>query len=438
MKANTIVKKAALAALAFLFWNTTTAQNTVQYKTLSYSSPSNTIIRAVSSTSFVSCQIVNNKSEFMLVDISSPMAPTGASFSFLSNVFVNDFVVINDNVYFCGEYQNPSATSGVIGYFPTSLLTNLSGNVCYYSFLSTEASSFTSIAAFLDPSSQTVKAAVTGYCQTPANLYNNILAVIKFGNNSFEYQYISTQPGPYRQFQDITITDNYFVASGVLENGKGCISVISKNNIGLATYNILVASDCFLSPTRITALDHDRFAFSTAAINGGNVTRVFTCDISSSTVQYQNIQDIVQTAPSSVDEMLYIPNDDELLLLQTTTVGTPSYTAPTIYALNPMGSFYNVNTLSSPLHKYHSLDLLSGSKYIVGGSNSDNAHSFIFRNNQAVPAPQCLISGNEPVIAGSLDYTSQATKLLVSNLYNLSILQPQTLSPVNIYIECDD
>ena len=430
MNYSVFLKKSAFIALALLFWNTTNAQNTIQYITPSCStSHIGTVTRTASNTEIINCQNMGTSSEFLLVDINNISLPSGNKFTLPTNMIVHDFAVANEYVFFCGEYEG----NGLIGRFHVSLFYQPTGSIEYSTVPGVDVSTFTAIKTFLDPNSQMISAAIVG--NNSSN--NSRICIINFTSNTWGCTYYDFTGGSQYVFYDITITDSYVVTAGAnTSNNYGYFFSIPINNPNTIYCNYTHDTTSFTSNPIIDTLDGDLVAFRTLATNGGiTTTRIYTCDINSP-FSILNVQDVVNQYVPQSEDLLYIPNDGILLLSQFIAVSNTSYTNSVIISLNPMSNNYNACILYNPHKKNYSLDLINNSEYLIGGTD-DYMHSIIIRNNQASLPSTCFYSDNVNVLNGTstpFNYFSNQTQS-TKYKYNNCIV---TIYGENIQVDCAD
>ena len=435
MKANTIVKKATLAALAFLFWNTTTAQNMYQYASIGCTSTyTETIIRGVTANTFIHCQHVNTSSEFILVNVSSLYSPSGTKFALPTNLIVNDFVVEDDDVYFCG-YDN-SLSQGIVGRFPLSNFSNITGTVTYATVPATDTNYFNSIKTYTDPNSNRKKAAAIGFVPGSNGVPNkSSVCIFDFSSTTVTCNYYGFAQGNdyYYPFQDLDVTSNFIAIIGAINSNSAFLCKIPKSNTSQMTYYPISNNVGYNSSCHIEALSNDRIAFCSLGMvsspTTSYVTSVYTYDLSSSIPACLNVQDIPLYNPGDADDLLYIRDNGDLLLLQTTPVAPSGNAYPVIYTLNPLSSNYNSTLIYSTDHKLTTLGRLTNLHYLIGGIDPYKNHCFIVRFNNGTVPYYCLKNGTVFV-------THNSSKASTPNTFNLSKKNYSlTTVPVSIYGE---
>lgn len=146
------------------------------------------------------------------------------------NIFVRDFVIFEDYVYFCGFDNSQQTTVGVWGWFKIADLvsSNMSYNI-YKSFACAQlyADTLKSLVAFRDSADALHIAVVGSVSDGIQSIQSCMLDIIETsGNPSWNYT-MGITPTPENYFEKLSkvcLTDNLVVAVGTVPLGYGVVN----------------------------------------------------------------------------------------------------------------------------------------------------------------------------------------------------------------------
>ena len=226
---------------------------TFESTTLQYETPiggTNGIIRVWMDDLAVICNRDTNGRFFFSVCHVNDAIDSGSAIAntvlLMSNAIVNDFVILNDTVYFCGTFHD---INGFLGWFCIrDLLYSSSVLMNGYRFYNNEATHLNKIGAYKS-NSGSIKVATIGN----ASSYNTHFAdrvfeldVSNFNTLSSDWCLLASSGLSYVTYDDIIITDDYVIIAGryddsVSHQGGICLRKYRKGlfNSTDITYNYL-------------------------------------------------------------------------------------------------------------------------------------------------------------------------------------------------------
>lgn len=309
-------------------------------------------------------------------------------------LFVYDFEILSDTVYFCGEKDG-----AIIGFFDINDFLSQTAVPQYAKIYQSDV--LEKMEVYHDPYSSNVVIAAVGIttasyqlAPTSSALYTieidpsgniNYNYYQQWNNSNYEYQY---------WFQDVTITDSYIVISGVwnVDFNRFIISKINKNNLSHFDYYVYQETSGQLSDKyEIETLCKDEVALATLNIYDVSFnTRIHTYDVTFDQFLYS--QDIPLETKNSVIDLQFIDNDSTLIVLHQDLYPNHNTTNIIMKYADPYPSaIYSVDFHYDKNAKYASLDRFPGSTFfLASGELNEYNHAFL-KLNEAIPvAPLCL------------------------------------------------
>ena len=204
--------------------------------------------------------------------------------------------------------------------------------------------------------------------------YNN-------SNNNNNSYLIYHQDGIY---QDIAVTEDYLVVSGWDYNFKHLlITRFPKYSVssGGTTYKFDESADPYTSSRiYLEALSGNDIATAATYINTNTLqvgTRLRTFDLSTMTNTVSQLLPMLdKTEP---DDMLFMEEDQSLLLLQQSFYPTINDFKYVIYYLDPYNNSYTTDAYYDFNSSYYSLDRFNDPIYIAAGLTPNYYHGYLMR-----------------------------------------------------------
>ena len=388
MKSRIIFFIAALAVFS-------SPANAQLFNTVRFYNPSCTTINsasivrvAPSNIEVVAYHSHGDVNEFYLIDdINNNIV---SRFKIPDRIHVFDFQIVDDMVFFCGR----TMSFAVVGHFPIQIFHNPALQFKYYT--SNDLTYFKKMVAYPDPEPSFIQLEVIGDDSISPNTKNNVFSEFIYDpatDNIISSNYYSSGNVPLQQsfenyyqdgiFQDITVTKDYLVLSGW---------DYSYNNIYITRfpkYAVLTGSvfkfdesgDPYTS-SRIymeSLLNNDIVTAATY-IDPNNLPvgiRLRTIDVSLMTNTITQFVPLLEkTEP---EDMLFMKEDQSLLLLQKSFYPTISDYQSVIYYLDPYNNSYVTDVLYNFDCSYYSLDRFTEPIYIAAGLTNDYYHGYLMR-----------------------------------------------------------
>ena len=351
-------------------------------------------------------------------------------------------------MYFCGEDGNAS----YFGYFNESAFNNTSP--FYATTFKLPVDFASKIIVYKDDATNNVVVAIVGgkYKDVTVSyaVKNSHLIVGQINGSAFScYNYDVNVNNPHYfnfdiTFQEVALTDDYIVAVGMetLSSHKITLSRIKKTNLNTREYVSFAdpAYSAVESPVILESLEGNDVAFSSLYIDMTNslfYSRVYTCDMNSFT--NQSIQDVLLPQKTMPDDLRYLPYDQSLLLLLTAgDFPSHGHSSSIVYYLDPYtNSSYTADFLYDEDLRWHSLDRMPGSHFVIGGKKTNDTRFYVIRDKQAGTISQChnFSTTNvtiEPVLTGLQGSEKKKEDIIFEN--NIKC----TPSDIILYQGCSD
>lgn len=333
---------------------------------------------------------------------------------------INDFCVLDGYVYFCGGDGN----APYFGYFKESYFNNTTP---FYATIFKLPGDFANkITAYIDDATHNVVVTIVGGeydfigCPDAFKIAKSHLVVGQINGSTFNYFDYSVIVSNYCYynfdvpFQDVISTDDYIVATGMETSSSShsiILSRIKKANLNTREYVSFTdpAYSAVESPVLLESLEGNDVAFSSLYMDMTNTifySRVYTCDMNSFT--NQSVQDVLLPQKTMPDDLLYLPYDQSLLLLLTAgDFPSHGHLSSIVYYLDPYANVsYTADFMYDENLRWHSLDRMPVSHFVVGGKKISDTRSYVIRDKQAGTVSQChhFSTTNvtiEPVLTGS-------------------------------------
>lgn len=367
--------------------------------------------------------------EFHRTDVSSGQS---IKFNIPEEVRVYDLEIFEDEVYFCGQYNN----SGVVGHFPLEAFdygfyeegsappsgtSPYPTTIAFWYATVPEVVELTKIDVyrFLPDSEVSVAAVGTAVDNISTGVY-----LFSMGISTISYCYFGTNSSYYGIFQDVAVTDNYIVTSGVYNFSSPndiVITVIDKSN--LATLNAFfyqeTAGDMNSYYYSIVNLQNDEVALSSLCLSKPSyVNALHVFDVPSHTFTHSQVVPVIEKHPYR-NEMLYFAEDSTLMLAQINEYPTSGIYSSVIYEKNP---YYTVPYVSNTIYNndstLHSLARFPDSRFLASGEFPSGEHSYFIRDKQASFQSGCFKS-NQHVV--TINKTPKPKGTLQTSLYMYAV-----------------
>ena len=434
-----------IAALA-VFSSPANAQlfNTVQFYIQSYTNYAASIVRvAPSSTEVVSYHSHGNYNEFYLIDDVSNT--TVQRFTLPDEIFVRDFQIVDDMVFFCGAKSN----CAVVGHFPISIFHQpLSGQFKYYTLDNCDVDYFKKMVAYYNQNNTKIQLEVIGDFVNSLDIYNSISEFIydpfndNIVNSNISY-YFGTYSNYHQDgiFQDIAVTEDYLVVSGWKYPNQLFISRFPKYSAlsGGTTYNFDESSEPYTS-SRISMESLSRNDIATAAtyINYNDLSvgiRLRTINVA--TMSNTVTQLVPLLDKSEPDDLLFIQKDKSLLLLQKSFFPTLSDFQSVIYYLDPYNNSYFTDVYYDFNSSYYSLDRFDDPIYIAAGLTLNFEHGYLMRYKPSNDV-SCINKGDVSIKPKNNSPSFLHTTISLNSLLITQHIKSPYSNPELIKEECRD
>ena len=351
-----------------------------------------------------------NKNEFHWSDVTNMITR-----KFEIPMLINDFEVYNGFVFFCGSYLG----KGVVGYFSEDAFINgfnqnplpslpyifyPDHNFSYFTIAHVE--NMTRLEVYLQPEEKMITIAAVGemfnYLTDPrTNIFVIKLGQIYSNTAYFEYYPLLFYVGsPYRLIEDVAITDNYIVTSGVYKYGTQdyiLMTRIDKNNTSTINYSWHdeSAGDMNSHYYSIETTKGDEVVISSLLDNPTVQSFVIPLHVfDASILNFINSQIVpIYQKTEFNNDMQFFWEDNSLLLLQRNYYpSTSSFQNPVIYDLLPYNTTpYTTNTIYDDNgNNYNSLDRFLNYRFLASGESNTLEHLFMLRDKNASFQSTCF------------------------------------------------
>lgn len=362
---------------------------------------------APSNTEVISCHSHGTFDEFILIDNNS----VTRRFKVPDDIHVRDFQIVDNNVFFCGQKQDEA----IVGHFDIQIfyLPNLYQFKYYTTIYSGDIvkNYFKKMVAYHNQDNTKIQIEVIGdkeHTQYVSN--NNIIGEYIYDPatdqiiNSYYiastiFYLIYHQDGI---FQDIAVTEDYLVISGWdYSNQHLLITRFPKYSVlsGGTTYEFDESADPYTSSRiYLEALSSNDIATAATYINTNTLqvgTRLRTFDLSTMSNSVSQLLPMLdKTEP---DDMLFMEEDQSLLLLQQSFYPTINDFQYVIYYLDPFNNSYTTDAYYNFNSSYYSLDRFIDPIYIAAGLTPNYNHGYLMRFKPATHV-SCIKFGDVRII----------------------------------------
>lgn len=311
----------------------------------------------------------------------------------IQDIIVSDFDVLNDYVYFCGKDLLSDST--LFGYFKEADINSQTFQVTCFKL---PLDFVRQIKVYLDDVTQNVGVAINGGLYNFYNLYaitESDLIVGQINGTNFDY-YRYYQPCVQNvgfnftiHYNDIVLTDDYIISVGMdLFNAQDIIlSRIKKTNLGVLDFQTIndPANKAVNTAPIVEKLDDNDVAFSSLysdVFNNVHYARVYRYDMDN--FINTGIQDVAIQEKATLDDLLYLPYDQSLLLLSSTSTSPASGNpCSSIYYLYPYATApYTADYMYEEYERWISMERMLVSHYLVGGEILYNEWMFYVQDKQ--------------------------------------------------------
>lgn len=379
-----------------------------------------------------------------------------------TNMFVEDFRILGDTVFFCGHLRNGTVTTGLVGYFDLYQF-YLNGDFSYGTI--NDFVSLRKMVVYRDLLYGTYNVVCVGHYRNTAT-HSAILACVynmAAGQVSFAYNYGASQiTASYysEDFVDIALTDNYVVITGHNTNITSTWHDISLYRFNRSTIysDLLTANSLQRYDYNIHSMDEPMTTFIIESTAGDSVVvaslgcpkiseyefsmRLRTFDMT--TMVMTHAQELALPNKTWPTDMEYIPYDHSVLILMDDVPFTPQDTYDVVAHFNPYAtSTYVADMLYIPDYIFRALGCLDGSVGIVGGystqytfeefppttdpifeKNNLSLHTLLFKNMTKPFVNGCYKHGGlKSLPVTTIDYMQNSTGVNKDNdisLLNIS------------------
>ena len=362
----------------------------------------------------------------------------------IRDIIVSDFDVLNDYVYFCGTDLTDGHT--LLGYFKEADLNSQTFQATCFNL----PLGFTSkIKVYLDDVTQNVGVAINGGKYDTLNLFSVLeswLLVGQINGTDFDFyyytspQYIHNVGFNYTiQYNEIVLTDDYIVSVGM--NTKNTqeiyLSRIKKTNLGVCDYLTIndPANMAVNTAPIVEKLERNDVAFTSLysdVFNNIHYARVYRYDMDN--FINTGIQDVALQEKATLDDLLYLPYDQSLLLLSSTATSPASGNiCSSIYYLDSYAtSPYTADYMYEEGERWISMERMLVSHYVVGGEILYNERMFYVQDKQDGAFSYChpftttsvliqnTLTGQPDVVYGTEDIAPEYYENCDSDDYLLS------------------
>ena len=377
-------------------------------------------------------------------------------------MLVNDFEVYDGFVFFCGTHQG----NGVVGYFAEDAFINgfnlnappLVPYIYYpdynFSFISiAQVENMTRLEVFENPEAEQITIAAVGEMfNYLTDARTNIFLITLSHSNGITAYYDYYPPlfyvgSPYRLIEDVAITDNYIVTSGVtnlLSQDNIVMTVIDKNNISSLYYylSLETAGDMNSYYYSIESTKSDQVVISSLLYNNTEKSFVIPLHVFDASIHdFINSQIVpVYQKTEFNNDMQYFSEDYSLLLLQRNYYPQTSASQnPVIYDLMPYNTTpYTTNTIYDYNgNNYNSLDRFPSYSFLASGESNTLEHLFMLRDKSASFQSYCFKTMQHTVLPTQKPSSNQNTPLTSTTTYvTIDILYPD-ITILQMIEECN-
>lgn len=357
----------------------------------------------------------------------------------INNIIVSDFDVLDDNVYFCGKDLLSGST--MFGYFKEADIN--SQQIFQATCFKLPLEFVHQIKVYFDNVTQKVGVVINGgfYDHTEPDAFainESDLIVGQINGTNFDYYTYDVHYLPpyyingfnYKiNYYDIVITDDYIISVGMdLFNTQDIIlSRIKKTNLGVCDYLTIndPANSAVNTAPIVEKLEGNDVAFTSLysnAVNGVHYARVYRYDMDN--LINTGIQDVALQEKATLDDLLYLPYDQSLLLLSSTSTSPASGNlCSSIYYLYPYATApYNADYMYEEDSRWCSMERALVSHFVVGGEKLYNEWLFFIQDKQIGAFSQC--------------HPFTTTSVLIQNtLTGISGIETRTSQIVTEYFE---
>ena len=226
-----IERKALLLLLSFLFWSNVFSQNSQILEAGFYEASDSIIIKAYKDSQFISSSFCYNYNTSYICLRTSPNQIIS---KIINNCHVNDFVISNDTLFFCGYDTNGH---GVIGFFDINdYFYNAYSGYHYQDFFMLPdgyyAANLYKLVTYTDHHNTRHVFAI-GYTGHPIYQFDYFGCVVDLldANDGYAYYHAAyVFKSPISLFEDISIVGDYLVTTGFDYSGLLNARIFKKNN----------------------------------------------------------------------------------------------------------------------------------------------------------------------------------------------------------------
>lgn len=318
----------------------------------------------------------------------------------IRDIIVSDFDVLNDYVYFCGTDLTDGHT--LLGYFKEA---DINSQTFQATCFKLPLEFVKQIKVYLDAVTQNIGVAINGgmYDHYEPDVFavsESDLLVGQINGTNFDYYTFSNPYGSYPNlinigfnyrihYCDIVLTDDYIVSVGMdLYNAQDIIlSRIKKTNLGVCDYLTIndPANLAVNTAPIVEKLEGNDVAFTSLysdVFNNIHYARVYRYDMDN--FINTGIQDVALQEKATLDDLLYLPYDQSLLLLSSTATSPASGNiCSSIYYLYPYAtSPYTADYMYEEDERWITLERMLVSHFVIGGEILYNERMFYVQDKQ--------------------------------------------------------
>lgn len=318
----------------------------------------------------------------------------------IRDIIVSDFDVLNDYVYFCGTDLTDGHT--LMGYFKEA---DINSQTFQATCFKLPLEFVKQIKVYLDAVTQNIGVAINGgkYDHYEPDVFavsESDLLVGQINGMNFDYYAFSYSYGSYPNlinigfnyrihYCDIVLTDDYIVSVGM--NTKNTqeiyLSRIKKTNLGVCDYLTIndPANMAVNTAPIVEKLERNDVAFTSLysdVFNNIHYARVYRYDMDN--LINTGIQDVALQEKATLDDLLYLPYDQSLLLLSSTATSPASGNiCSSIYYLYPYAtSPYTADYMYEEDERWISMERMLASHFVIGGEILYNERMFYVQDKQ--------------------------------------------------------
>lgn len=318
----------------------------------------------------------------------------------IQDIIVSDFDVLNDYVYFCGRYLSNGQT--MFGYFKEA---DINSQTFQATCFELQLDYVSRIKVYSDIVTQKVSVAINGgkydnYDPDAFAINESDLIVGQINGTNFDYYTFRNPYGSYPylintgfnfkiHYTDIVLTDDYIVSVGMnIHNAQEIfLSRIKKTNLGVCDF-LTISDPANLAVNTapiVEKLEGNDVAFTslyTDVVNNVNYARVYRYDMDN--FINTGIQDVALQEKATLDDLLYLPYDQSLLLLSSTSTSPASGNiCSSIYYLYPYATVpYTADYMYEENERWISMERMLVSHFVIGGEILYNERMFYVQDKQ--------------------------------------------------------